>query len=542
MKQVPNVTLGMLTFNFGDGHLPDTLSSILNQTYTNFNLIICDDHSSDYLYKKIEELCHGNSKIKIFRLEKRSGYSEVSNYLLKLAPINTDYFAWVSDHDVYHADWLLELVSRLEFCQDSLVAYPIISGIDWRGLINGRTATYYDNTKSNKIEQIKSFHSQTRGSGNIIYGLFRYKLLQKIGGWPKLITPDVLLLSQGIAFGSIAQVDLVLFYRRDQITRVSSISVVQRQKNGLFPLKRPFYSYLHYKLVNSIYLFYSGLKQAKSEPRMALYLFISCYYYICNQFPLSIGAFMSKLLIRIKSTVRKLMTPLLDKAFRFSFDNVLTNNNLACIEEKEFAIAYSSAVKTIGSDLDIPMRIHQIIWCFCASAKIPGDFVELGCGAGFSFFATLKYLQNKNLLPKNKQIYLFDTFLPVKPDVKSGEQVLTKGSVKPMAYADSFNNVQDRFKEWPNVTLISGKLPKSLEGINSLEQIAFIHVDLNHHLAEINSLKVLWNKISEGGIILLDDYANPGRENQRFAHEVFFRSHNLEILTLLSGQGLVIKR
>ncbi len=40
MKQVPNVTLGMLTFNFGDGHLPDALSSILNQTYTNFNLII----------------------------------------------------------------------------------------------------------------------------------------------------------------------------------------------------------------------------------------------------------------------------------------------------------------------------------------------------------------------------------------------------------------------------------------------------------------------------------------------------------------------
>ena len=70
--------------------------------------------------------------------------------------------------------------------------------------------------------------------------------------------------------------------------------------------------------------------------------------------------------------------------------------------------------------------------------------------------------------------------------------------------------------------------------------MSVLHIDLNYHEAEIESLIHLWNFFEKGTIILLDDYANPHRNLQNQAFNEFFSQRVHAILTTGSGQGIVL--
>ena len=65
---------------------------------------------------------------------------------------------------------------------------------------------------------------------------------------------------------------------------------------------------------------------------------------------------------------------------------------------------------------------------------------------------------------------------------------------------------------------------------------------MNNAFAEIEAIKFFRNKIVSYGIVLLDDYAF-GEEfaEQKKCWDKFAKDKNLEILTLPTGQGLIIK-
>jgi hypothetical protein len=114
-------------------------------------------------------------------------------------------------------------------------------------------------------------------------------------------------------------------------------------------------------------------------------------------------------------------------------------------------------------------------------------------------------------------------------------------SPKARVYADGPHQTINNFREYSNVIVIEGSLPSSLYNvIDSISDISFLHVDLNHHIPEIECLDLLWPKLCKNSLILLDDYANFGRAPQWEAHERYFSAKNLPILTTASGQGLVI--
>ena len=70
----------------------------------------------------------------------------------------------------------------------------------------------------------------------------------------------------------------------------------------------------------------------------------------------------------------------------------------------------------------------------------------------------------------------------------------------------------------------------------------FLHLDLNAGEAEIKALDTLFDRVNEGGIILLDDYGRL-EHNQLFSnHNDWFANKGYRILELPTGQGMVIKR
>ena len=67
-------------------------------------------------------------------------------------------------------------------------------------------------------------------------------------------------------------------------------------------------------------------------------------------------------------------------------------------------------------------------------------------------------------------------------------------------------------------------------------------IDLNNAFAEIKAIEFFWDKLVSHGVVLLDDYAySESYRLQKSSWDKFAKSKNLEILTLPTGQGLLIK-
>lgn len=227
----------------------------------------------------------------------------------------------------------------------------------------------------------------------------------------------------------------------------------------------------------------------------------------------------------------------LTKKYKYKFDNIQTDNNFYFLEDLFFLDIYRDAKSKLNFGPDIPLRVHQGLWCAFYSKSIAGDIVELGTGKGFLFYNIMSTYYE---FLKEKKVYLCDTFLPFKTNKSNGQQIPENGIST--IYANSFESVKNTFSEWPNVTLIKGLLPHSLTHLETeINQISFLHVDLNFYKAEVECLDFLWNKITPGGVILLDDFGNPGREDQMKAHIDFFEMKGQKILATGSGQGIVIK-
>jgi O-methyltransferase len=74
------------------------------------------------------------------------------------------------------------------------------------------------------------------------------------------------------------------------------------------------------------------------------------------------------------------------------------------------------------------------------------------------------------------------------------------------------------------------------------EHIAFLHIDMNNAEAERGALETLFDRVSEGGMIVFDDYGWTGYREQKESADKFMRMYSLHILELPTGQGLVLKR
>lgn len=94
--------------------------------------------------------------------------------------------------------------------------------------------------------------------------------------------------------------------------------------------------------------------------------------------------------------------------------------------------------------------------------------------------------------------------------------------------------------EYSNVSLIRGILPNTL-AILKHKKISFLHIDLNAPEIETQCLRMLWDNVLPGGVVLIDDYAYAGFQ---YTYELFNKlSKELEvsILTTASGQGIIVK-
>ena len=100
----------MATYN-GEKYISQQIDSILNQEFTDFNLIICDDQSTDQTIQIIKEYMQKDSRISLYINESNLGYNQNFMKLIQLS--DSPFFSIADQDDIWYPNQLNDLYKAM---------------------------------------------------------------------------------------------------------------------------------------------------------------------------------------------------------------------------------------------------------------------------------------------------------------------------------------------------------------------------------------------------------------------------------------------
>lgn len=100
-KHSPKISVGLPVFN-GELFIKKSIESILSQTYSNFELVISDNASTDLT----EQICKSFDDPRIKYVRQKNNLGIHRNYKFLLDDAKYTYFIWVSSDDYWHPNYL----------------------------------------------------------------------------------------------------------------------------------------------------------------------------------------------------------------------------------------------------------------------------------------------------------------------------------------------------------------------------------------------------------------------------------------------------
>jgi hypothetical protein len=169
---------------------------------------------------------------------------------------------------------------------------------------------------------------------------------------------------------------------------------------------------------------------------------------------------------------------------------------------------------------------------------VPGDVAECGTRYGKSSLFILTGLGQ----PSGKQFEIFDSFeglsTPGQGDRdEKGEISWTPGDLA--VPEDIVRNNLHAFAD--RIHLHKGWIPARFGDVAD-RKFAFVHVDVDLYEPTRDSVAFFYPRTSSGGVIICDDYGSAYCPGAKKAFDEFFADKPEQIISLPTGQALVIKQ
>jgi glycosyltransferase involved in cell wall biosynthesis len=173
-SSVPLVNIGVPVFN-GEEKIEKAIYSLLNQTYSNLQVVISDNASTDKTGRICERICAEDERVTYLKQPVNLGLTANFNAVLDRA--EGDYFMWLG-----HDDWLSE--RYIEVCVRTLDENPDVS------LVAGQTIYYRDGEvlyrgvgvqlpQESPQERVAAYYGMVSENGTF-YGLMRREQLANV--------------------------------------------------------------------------------------------------------------------------------------------------------------------------------------------------------------------------------------------------------------------------------------------------------------------------------------------------------------------------
>lgn len=226
-KKCPRVSIVLPVFN-GEHYLRRAINSILDQTFTDFELLICDNASTDATEDISRAYARDDERIHYHRHTENIGPN--LNFSYGVAMASGEYFKWAAHDDEFAPNFLETCVAALDDNPHAVLCQSLVSIIDERG----KELTIYDSglTHAGAARQSARFSSLVLQPHvcTDLFGLIRLSALLKTNLlWGNYHGCDRALLAELALIGPYEKIAEPLFMNREHKQRyVRSILPSQR--------------------------------------------------------------------------------------------------------------------------------------------------------------------------------------------------------------------------------------------------------------------------------------------------------------------------
>jgi glycosyltransferase involved in cell wall biosynthesis len=209
----PAVTIGMPLYN-GAKYLELALRSILSQTYTDFELLISDNASTDDSEAICRRYAEMDPRISYSRNPRNLGAAANYNRVIHLA--RGRYFRHAAHDDILAPTNIERCVEVLDSVPDVVLVYPrmIIIDADGNETETREHSLELDDARPNERLAKFGFLCDENSMCDPVFGLFRTKELRETNLLGAYISADMILLAEMALRGRVVEVPEYLFYER----------------------------------------------------------------------------------------------------------------------------------------------------------------------------------------------------------------------------------------------------------------------------------------------------------------------------------------
>ena len=206
----PRVTIGLPVFN-GERFLEQSIRSVLDQTYRDFELVVADNASTDRTVEIVERFAASDSRVTLLRSAENRGAAW--NYNRVLAHAGGELFRWHAHDDWFEPELIERLVAALDSHPDAVLAHSWTRFVDDSG---DTTREFHDDLGVTADRSRDRLSSTIRNLTfcNAVFGLVRRDVLDRTARIASFPGSDVPLLYELAIRGKFVVVPELLYVRR----------------------------------------------------------------------------------------------------------------------------------------------------------------------------------------------------------------------------------------------------------------------------------------------------------------------------------------
>jgi glycosyltransferase involved in cell wall biosynthesis len=204
------VSIGIPVYN-AEAYLEHTIRSILDQTYTDFELVLSDNASTDRSLEICRDFAERDPRIRLTAHPVNQGAQFNFRYVFQTA--RAPYFRWCASDDYFAPESLEACVATLDANPDAVLCYPGTILVDGEG----RFLRDYDDDLDLRMDDPVERYRQVVARivlVNVIYGLIRSDAVRRTGLISHFFGADQVFVAELALQGKFLAIDRPLFYRR----------------------------------------------------------------------------------------------------------------------------------------------------------------------------------------------------------------------------------------------------------------------------------------------------------------------------------------
>jgi glycosyltransferase involved in cell wall biosynthesis len=224
MGRQPALSIGVPVYN-GERYLRQTLEALLAQTFTDFELIISDNASTDGTEAICREFAARDPRVRYHRADVNIGAARNYRRVFELSA--AEYFKWHASDDLVEPTFVERCMEALRRDPAVVLAYTETQLIDADGR---RLAAVPQDVALRSPSASARFRRvlDRLGYCNVIYGVLRRDVLARTGLMGTFMHSDAVLIAEVSLHGQFYEVQEVLFSRRIHPAAYSSQGIDEK--------------------------------------------------------------------------------------------------------------------------------------------------------------------------------------------------------------------------------------------------------------------------------------------------------------------------